>query len=149
MNHLRICAEVGGPRLRGGWSAYTRRGGPRLRGDGHLYLYSTYVFYLEISKKISMERDLLVEKGRWERKDKNMPKKSQRSTTFYDPSIGSLVHKVTLLERTSERSFIPDIPKQIISVVNVLAGKALGVFMVLWRESVMQRSLTVRLTLSI
>ena len=96
-----------------------------------------------------MERDLLVEKGRWERKDKNMPKKSQRSTTFYDPSIGSLVHKVTLLERTSERSFIPDIPKQIISVVNVLAGKALGVFLVLWRESVMQRSLTVRLTLSI
>jgi hypothetical protein len=30
--------------------------------------------------------------------------------------------------------------------VNALAGKALGVFLILWRESVMQQSLTVRLT---
>jgi hypothetical protein len=31
-------------------------------------------------------------------------------------------------------------------VVNGLAGKALGVFLILWRESVLQQSLTVRLT---
>jgi hypothetical protein len=80
------------------------------------------------------------------REGKNISNESQGSPSFYDPSIGSLVHRVDLRENTSKRSFIPVIPKQIVSVVNALAGKALGVFLVLWRESVMQRSLTVRLT---
>lgn len=67
---------------------------------------------------------------------------------FYDPSIGAMVHKISCggKESLAEQSFIPPIPLSLVLALTTLPGKALGVFLIVWRTSVMQRSLTVKLT---
>jgi hypothetical protein len=74
--------------------------------------------------------------------------KQKEPNMFYDASLGAMVYKVSRFtyKAIPTTSYIPHIPKDIILPVVPLSGKALMVYLVLWRQSVMQRSLTVRLT---
>src|SRR5262245_54537538 len=66
---------------------------------------------------------------------------------FYDPSIGCVVHPVSCGGESPEREpFIPPMPLELVQDLSCLPGKALGIFQLLWRESVMRRSVTVKLT---
>jgi hypothetical protein len=67
---------------------------------------------------------------------------------FYDPSIGCIVHPVSCGGEGSRDSeaFIPPIPLKLVLALQALPGKALQIFLILWRESVMRRSVTVKLT---
>jgi hypothetical protein len=68
--------------------------------------------------------------------------------SFYDPSIGCIVHPVSCGGKRSQGSeaFIPPMPLKLVIALQALPGKALQVFLILWRESVMQRSVTIKLT---
>jgi hypothetical protein len=81
-------------------------------------------------------------------REKLMGQKNFKS--FYDPSIGSMVHVVLDERHTSseepaaaDTAYIPSIPKHLVVRLNGETDKALAVFTVLWRESTMQRTLTV------
>jgi len=66
---------------------------------------------------------------------------------FYDPSIGCVVHPVSCGGESPESEpFIPPMPLDLVIDLSHLPGKALGIYQILWRESVMRRAITVKLT---
>ena len=74
--------------------------------------------------------------------------RKKESEKFYDPSIGSMVQHIPYGKDTSleDEPFIPSLPLSLARTLAPLPGKAFGLFLVVWRESVMKRSLTVKVT---
>ena len=66
---------------------------------------------------------------------------------FYDSTIGCIVHPVSCGGESPEKEpFIPPMPVELARDASRLPGKALWIFALLWRQSVMRRAVTVKLT---